>query len=112
MDLVLVFAQLGLGALGILGVAVSEASSWPDQALRIAIAFSVTMIFAIIPSQRIIRLSPFVYVAVLLALVLVLFIGVSPAGSSAQRWFLIGNFTIQPSELMKVAVVPARVTFL
>jgi cell division protein FtsW len=44
-------------------------------------------------------------------LLLVFFIGSSPAGSDSKRWILIAGFSLQPSELMKVAVIAYLAAF-
>ena len=105
MDGLLIIVQLVLGALGIVGVAASEPSLWTSQLMRVAIGLVITVIVAQIPSKNVVKLSPYAYLGVLFLLILTLFIGISPEGSSSRRWLAIGGFTLQPSELMKVTVV-------
>jgi cell division protein FtsW len=111
MDRTLILIQLLLGAFGILGVATGEPSLALEHGLRFAACFGLTMFVGRIKPRAIIRLSPLAYGVVLALLVAVLFIGVSPAGSESKRWLLIGNFSLQPSELMKVTVVAYLAAF-
>ncbi|MDQ4064772.1 MAG: rod shape-determining protein RodA [Actinomycetota bacterium] len=56
------------------------------------------------------RLSPFIYVLTIAALVLVLLIGDTQSG--ATRWISLGAFQAQPSELAKIAVLIAMAAFI
>jgi len=111
MDRFLLFAQICLGALGIVGIAVASPELWDDQTLRVISALVLTIIVARIPVDLVVKLSPFAYIGLLLLLVLVLFIGISPDSSNSLRWIPIGPFTFQPSELMKVAVIAYLTAF-
>lgn len=103
--------QATLAALGIVGVAAAVPGLALEQALRAAAALLITLAVGRLTARHVVKLSPFAFVALLLALVLVLFIGVSPAGSESKRWLLIGTVSLQPSELMKVAVIAYLATF-
>ena len=111
MDRLLLIAQLWLGALGVLGVAAAAPGLALEHGLRVLAALVVTIVVARLPIRGIVRASPWLYTGTLLLLGLVLVIGVSPAGSEAKRWLLIGGFTVQPSELMKVAVIAYLAAF-
>ena len=111
MDPLLIIVQLTLGMMGVLGVAASQPGSWPEQLGNLALGLFIALAVSRLSPKRIVKLSPFVYGAVLVLLVLVLFIGVSPAGSDSKRWLAIGSFTLQPSELMKVAVIAYLTAF-
>ncbi len=111
MDPVLVGVQILLGALGVLGVTTSEPGQGLEHALRVVLALGITLVVSRVSPKRIIQLSPFAYVGVLFLLVLVLFIGIAPTGSTAKRWILIGGVTLQPSELMKVTVIAYLAAF-
>ena len=56
-----------------------------------------------IPYQRLLRLAPPVYAALLLALVLVLAIG--PTINGSQRWLMFGGVPFQPSEALKLVAI-------
>lgn len=104
-------AQLTLGALGVLGVATASPEQWQAQLLRVLIALAITVGVARVSPQRVVQVSPAFCVTVLGLLVAVLFIGISPDGSDAKRWLRVGFFTLQPSELMKVAVIAYLTAF-
>ena len=73
------------------------------QATRMGLALIAMVVAAYISPLFYLRWAPFIYVAGLIMLVLVLLVGVSAKG--AQRWLEIPGVTrFQPSELMKIAV--------
>lgn len=111
MDRLLLIAQLWLGALGVLGVATAAPELGLEHAARVLAALVVTMIIARIPVRHVVRASPWIYVGTLVLLAAVLVVGVSPAGSESRRWLLVGGVTVQPSELMKVAVIAYLAAF-
>lgn len=111
MDRSLITIQLLLGAFGILGVANGEPSLALEHGLRFAGCFGLTMFVSRIKPRAIVKLSPLAYFVVLGLLLAVLFFGASPIGSESKRWLLIGNFSLQPSELMKVTVVAYLAAF-
>lgn len=111
MDPLLLTLQLLLGTFGVLGVAAAEPGEALSQALRFLAALALTLLVARVPPRVIVRLAPLGYVATLGLLVAVLFIGISPDGSEARRWLLVGPVTFQPSELMKVVVVAYLAAF-
>ena len=68
---------------------------------------TVALLMAIyIPSRFVDRLSPLVWVAVVVLLVLVLVMGTKVNG--AKRWLSFGSLRIQPSEFAKLGVIFAR----
>ena len=97
MDRFLLFAQICLGALGIVGIAVASPELWDDQTLRVIGALVITIIVARIPVDLVMKLSPLVYIVVLFLLALVLIIGISPENGDSKRWLPIGSYTFQPS---------------
>jgi cell division protein FtsW len=112
MDPILLSLQLLLGALGVLGVAAAEPGEMLAQAGRFVATLGLTVVVARIAPLRIVRAAPVAYVATMAMLVAVLFVGVSPTGSEANRWLAVSNsFTIQPSELMKVVVIAYLAAF-
>lgn len=72
------------------------------------IAYVVMFLIAQLDLERIKRLAPLAYVAGVVLLILVPFIGVGAKG--AQRWLSLGGFRFQPSEIMKV-VLPMAVAW-
>jgi rod shape determining protein RodA len=70
------------------------------QALYFLIGFSVLILLAQIPPQKYYRFIPLLFLISFCLLVSVLLIG--HIGKGAKRWFNLGFFHFQPSELMKV----------
>ncbi len=99
---------IALGTLAALSLITVYSASAEDlgmtlaHALRLALGFGVLALLAQIPPQRLARYSPHVYGAGLTLLVLVWLVGSISKG--AQRWLDLGPVTIQPSELMKLAL--------
>ncbi|MDR0822344.1 MAG: putative lipid II flippase FtsW, partial [Endomicrobium sp.] len=56
------------------------------------------------------KYAQYLYIAAVIALILVLIIGVSRGG--AKRWFNLGLFTIQPSEIAKIIIIIAISDFI
>jgi len=110
-DPLLIATQLILGVLGVVGVAASAPEVWVEHLLRVGLGLVLTVLVARISPQRVVKLSPYAYVGVLLLLAAVLVVGVAPAGSDSKRWLLVGGFTLQPSELMKVTVIAYLTAF-
>lgn len=111
MDLLLIFTQLTLGMMGVLGVATSSPGDWTKQLIGLVLGLLIVALVSRISPKFIVKISPFAYAAILFLLVLVLFVGVSPPGSQSKRWLDLGFFTLQPSELMKVAVIAYLTAF-
>ena len=111
MDPLLLAAQLTLGALGVLGVATANPDAAFDHLWRVVLAIILTFAVSRISPKRVVRLSTGFFLTVLALLTLVLFVGVSPDGSEANRWLDLGFFTLQPSELLKVAVIAYLTAF-
>src|SRR5690606_10831791 len=102
---------LVLAALGLVGVAAASPENAGEHGLRALIAIALTVVVARFSPRAIVKLSPYLFVTVLLMLIAVLFVGVSPEGSASNRWLLIGGFTLQPSEFMKIAVIAYLTAF-
>ena len=73
--------------------------------LRIIFSFLIFLIVASINIKTWYRFSYYFYGLVILLLILVDFYGL--VGKGAKRWLDIGIFNLQPSELMKIAVIMA-----
>lgn len=111
MDPLLLTLQACLGVLGVLGVSAAAPDAGLEHGLRAAGAIVVTALVARVPVRRIVQASPAMYLGTLALLALVLVIGTSPAGSDSKRWILIAGVSLQPSELMKVAVIAYLAAF-
>ncbi len=113
MDRLLITLQVMLGALGVVGVATRAPDEAFGHAVRVAIALGLTFVVGRLKARHVVRASPMVFVTLLALLVLVLIVGVSPAGSESKRWLVLPflGFTLQPSEFMKVAVIAYLAAF-
>jgi cell division protein FtsW len=117
-DQTLVWVVLGLLGLGLVMV-YSASVALPDNpkfaryasthflsrhALWIAIAFLAALLIVQIPMRVWERLSPWVFVAALVLLVLVLFPFIGREVNGARRWIPVGPMAFQPSELAKLGI--------
>lgn len=75
------------------------------QAVRFGVAFIGMLVVAVIPSQWLMRYAYAFYCFCLLLLVVVDLVG--SIGMGAQRWISVGGVNLQPSEVMKFALVLA-----
>lgn len=79
-----------------------------SRVLQLIIGFSVMFIMAQFPPRFYEKVSPYLYVAGIILLVLVDLVGTTSKG--AQRWLDLGVFRFQPSEIVKLSV-PLMVAF-
>lgn len=98
-----------LGSYGLLMLYSAAGGSWKPWALtqtvRLAVLLVMMLALAMVPLPTWLRIAYPVYAIVLLLLVVVELSGVVAKGS--QRWVDLGVIRLQPSELMKVAIVLA-----
>lgn len=105
LDGTLLVALLLLSGVGLITLYSATNESLGDvqrQLIRLGIAFAIMVVVAQIPPLTLRRWVPWVFLAGLGMLVLVLFFGTM--GKGAQRWLDVGFFRFQPSELMKLAI--------
>lgn len=81
-----------------------------SQTIKLGFAFFLLLLVYILPTQFIFKITDIAYVISLLLVILVNILGVIHLG--AQRWLHIGFFVLQPSELMKLALVLALAKYL
>ena len=94
----------GIGFLMLYSVAGGSFSPWAEpQMKRFAIGFVAMFVIGMVPIWFWRNMSALAYLIALLLLLAVVFFGVE--GKGAQRWIDIGFMRLQPSELMKVALV-------
>lgn len=106
MLIVLIFATVGIGLAMLYSVANGNVNPWMSrQLVRFAIGLSVMFTVAFIDIRVWMRLAYPIYGVALALLVLVQAMGT--IGMGAQRWVSVGVFNLQPSELMKIALVLA-----
>ncbi|TNF65076.1 MAG: rod shape-determining protein RodA [Rhodobacteraceae bacterium] len=103
--LVLVVAAVAcVGFLMLYSVAGGNFGRWAEpQAKRFALGFALMFVVAMIPIWFWRSMSALAYSVSVILLLLVEFVGV--VGMGAQRWIDLGFMRLQPSELMKVALV-------
>lgn len=109
MHVVLILLLTALASVGITTLYSVGGGSWSPYALthlmRYAISFAVLVAVAVVPLRFWLEVAYPIYFVTLLLLMTVPFIGEIING--ARRWIVIGGFQLQPSEIMKVAVVLA-----
>lgn len=88
--------------------------SWSPYASAHAIRFGVGLVILLVVSMIDIRLwMSLAYPAYLIALILLIGVEVvGHSGKGAQRWIDLGPISLQPSEVMKIALVLALARFL
>ena len=100
----LLAAAAGVGFMMLYSVAGGSMSPWAEQQMeRFALGMAVMLVVALIPIWFWRNLSGVAYLFGLALLVAVEFFGT--VGMGAQRWIDLGFMQLQPSELMKIAVV-------
>lgn len=100
----LIISASAIGFLMLFSVADGDINRWAQpQMIRFALGMIVMTIMAFIPISTYRSLSFLVYLIALALLVVVDFMG--DASKGAQRWIDLGFIRLQPSELMKVALV-------
>ena len=105
MDGSLLSIALGLLALGILtlySAAYDTPARITAQGINILVALGVMWIVAQVPPQTLMRFAPPAYVLGLMLLLAVAAFG--DIRNGARRWLNLGLTSIQPSEIMKIAV--------
>jgi len=101
---VLLTAVASVGFLMLYSVAGGDLSRWAEpQMKRFALGLGVMFVAAFVPIWFWRSMAGLVYLASLLLLVAVDLVGAS--GMGAQRWLDLGFMRLQPSELMKIALV-------
>jgi cell division protein FtsW (lipid II flippase) len=111
----IVLAAAGLVTIGCLGIAHSEQLTESDgrflrQQLIWAALAAVAMILVTIPNYRV--LCRWSYVALAVAIVLLVAVYFFPPINGARRWIRVGPIGLQPSEFAKVAFVLAMARWL
>ncbi|MDD2326048.1 MAG: rod shape-determining protein RodA [Alphaproteobacteria bacterium] len=105
--LVAIILILGLTGIGLLYSAGGK--SWDPwagpQSVRFATGFAVMMVIALVDIRFWLKIAYPLYFIMLVLLVVVEVRG--HIGMGAQRWINLGFFVLQPSELMKIALVLA-----
>lgn len=90
----------GIGLIVLYSATSGEMAALTRQSIRFGIGFVTLVILAQISSKQLSDWSPWMYLAGLALLLVVMAIGYS--GKGAQRWLDLGIIRFQPSELMKI----------
>lgn len=96
-----IFVLAGAGMLSMYSAGFDQGTRFEDHARNMLLAGFVLFVVAQIPPQRLMSLAVPLYVLGVTLLIAVAVFGVTKKG--AQRWLNIG-VTIQPSEILKIAV--------
>ncbi len=97
-------ASIGFGML--YSAAGGDIDPWASrQMVRFGVGFSIMIVLALIDVRIWLRYAYFIYAGALVLLVAVEITGT--IGMGAQRWIDLGVITVQPSEVMKIALVLA-----
>lgn len=93
-----------IGCFTLYSAAGGKISPWAlNQAIRFCIGFGVMLVAALIQPEFYNKIATPFYIITLLLLIIVEVAG--HTGMGAQRWIDLGFFKLQPSELMKIAIV-------
>ena len=90
----------GIGLAVLYSATSGEMAAVTRQSIRFGLGFAALVFLAQIPIKRLSNWSPWLFLAGLALLLVVMFIGYS--GKGAQRWLDLGFFRFQPSEVMKI----------
>lgn len=94
----------GIGCLTLYSAAGGNLFPWAlNQAIRFGMGLGILLVAALIPPEFYYKIATPFYVFTLILLILVEIAG--HTGMGAQRWINLGFFKLQPSELMKIAIV-------
>ena len=101
---ILITAVASVGFLMLYSVADGRLNTWAlPQIIRFGIGFAAMIIIGLINIHFWRGIAPVAYLVSLILLVAVEFVGVT--GMGAQRWIDLGVLRLQPSEVMKIALV-------
>jgi rod shape determining protein RodA len=81
-----------------------QGTRFPDHARNMMLAFGVLFLAAQIPPQQLQKLAIPLYVVGLVLIIATALPGIGITRKGATRWLSIGVTTIQPSEIMKIAM--------
>lgn len=104
----LIFTLSLLGLIILYSASHQSISILTQQFLRLCLGFVILFFLAQIPPQQYYRFVPLIFTVTFALLIAVLIMG--HIGKGAKRWFNLGLFHFQPSELMKL-IVPMTVSW-
>lgn len=100
---ILIMFVIALNTLGVLLVGSASPSDMKKQMLGMISGLALMLVVSVIDYNFILKFSWLIYLAGVGMLVLVMVAGDDSKG--AQRWFQIGGFRFQPSELVKILLI-------
>ena len=107
LDILLILSILALGIVGVISMYSSDGGQFSyytkSHIIRFAIFFLLMFILSFVRIKFWHDLGYFFYVIVVLLLIYASFYGITASGS--QRWISLYFINLQPSELMKIAVI-------
>lgn len=93
-----------IGCLILYSAAGGKLTPWAlNQGIRFCLGFVIMIVAALIPPEFYYKIASPFYIFTLILLIIVEVAG--HTGMGAQRWINLGFFKLQPSELMKIAIV-------
>ena len=104
--LALVVMIAGFGMAALYSVAGGSITPYADKhAIRVMVGIGIVLAMSVVPLRAWLGVAYPAYLVALATLVLIPLIGAEAMG--AKRWLRFGDLSLQPSELMKVALVAA-----
>ena len=107
LDILLIISVVALGIIGVISMYSSEGGQFSyhtkSHIIRFIIFFSLMLVLSFIRIKFWYDLGYFFYFIVVLLLIYASFYGITASGS--QRWISLYFINLQPSELMKIAVI-------
>lgn len=102
---VMVVAGLGLLNLYSATHGTRHAAKFDQQVVRMIIGVSVFFVVAFLDYRTLVRIAWFAFWLTVIALVVVSLMGDKSLAKGSQRWIAAGPVRLQPSELVKIAVI-------
>mgnify|MGYP000854689166 FL=1 len=100
--LLLTLALMAVGLTTVHSATADNSSRLLAQAMNMSVGLAVMWAVAQLPPQKLMRFAVPLYLAGVVLLILVFFVGIKVNG--ARRWLSLGFTRIQPSEILKIAV--------
>jgi rod shape determining protein RodA len=97
-----IFVVIAFGLMILYSASGANEHQLEAQIIRLFIALFTLFVFAWIPPRVYQKWTPFIFIAGLVLLIAVIFMG--EMGKGAQRWLNFGGVRFQPSEIMKLSV--------
>jgi rod shape determining protein RodA len=93
----------GIGVYNLASAARSPLNLWQSQVWYLGFSILAATVVVLVRMKWLLRLVPLIYLANVVALILLRFFGHTAKG--AEGWFALGSVRVQPAEFMKIALV-------